>query len=114
MIKTILAAVVSLGTLSYASAAPVAPPATLQVVPDSARVIQVQHHRRRDYDRRRGDDHRRGDHDRRRGDDHRRTPRWMPGHHYNRAPAHWHRYHSRPRDWRRRGCVVVGPFWFCP
>ena len=26
----------------------------------------------------------------------------------------WHRYHSRPLGWRNRGCVAVGPIWFCP
>lgn len=26
----------------------------------------------------------------------------------------WHRYHSRPWGWRNRGCVAVGPIWFCP
>ncbi len=26
----------------------------------------------------------------------------------------WHRYHSRPYNWRARGCVVVGPVWVCP
>lgn len=26
----------------------------------------------------------------------------------------WHRYHSRPHDWRVRRCVMVGPLWMCP
>jgi hypothetical protein len=26
----------------------------------------------------------------------------------------WHRYHHRPHNWRGRGCVIVGPIWFCP
>jgi hypothetical protein len=50
---------------------------------------------------------------RRRGPD-RDRHRFTPGHRYDRAPSHWHRYHSRPRDWRRRGCIIVGPLWFCP
>lgn len=25
----------------------------------------------------------------------------------------WHRYDSRPYGWRNRGCVAVGPVWFC-
>ena len=25
----------------------------------------------------------------------------------------WNRYNSRPRGWRNRGCVAVGPIWFC-
>jgi hypothetical protein len=47
-------------------------------------------------------------------------------HHWNRRHWHgrshwrdhryrgWRRYHSRPWNWRARGCVVVGPVWFCP
>lgn len=26
----------------------------------------------------------------------------------------WRRYNSRPYNYRARGCVVVGPIWFCP
>jgi hypothetical protein len=26
----------------------------------------------------------------------------------------WHRYHSRPSNWRTRGCVALGPVWVCP
>ena len=26
----------------------------------------------------------------------------------------WHRYGARPWNWRARGCVIVGPVWFCP
>jgi hypothetical protein len=37
-----------------------------------------------------------------------------PGRHYDAPPYGWHRYHSRPWDWETRGCIVVGPFWFCP
>jgi Ni/Co efflux regulator RcnB len=40
--------------------------------------------------------------------------RYRPGHHYRSAPHGWHRYHRRPRDWQTRGCIVVGPVWFCP
>ena len=25
----------------------------------------------------------------------------------------WNRYNSRPDGWRNRGCVSVGPIWFC-
>lgn len=39
---------------------------------------------------------------------------FVPGRHYRSAPHGWHRYHSRPYDWRTRGCIVVGPIWFCP
>ncbi len=38
-------------------------------------------------------------------------------HHYDRRHDKyrgWHRYNKRPYGWRERGCVVVGPIWFCP
>jgi len=41
-------------------------------------------------------------------------PHYRPGYRYRSAPRGWHRYHARPRDWRTRGCVIVGPMWFCP
>lgn len=40
--------------------------------------------------------------------------RYRPGTRLRRAPSHWHRYDSRPGDWSTRGCVVVGPIWWCP
>jgi len=40
--------------------------------------------------------------------------RWIAGRRYDRSPPGWHRHGRRPHDWRRRGCVVVGPVWFCP
>lgn len=39
---------------------------------------------------------------------------YTPGGRYDRAPSHWHRYHARPHDWRTRGCIIVGPIWWCP
>lgn len=32
----------------------------------------------------------------------------------NRSYRGWNRYNSRPYSWRSRGCVAVGPIWFCP
>lgn len=26
----------------------------------------------------------------------------------------WNRYYSRPYGWRDRGCIAIGPIWFCP
>jgi hypothetical protein len=26
----------------------------------------------------------------------------------------WHRYNHRPSRWSNRGCVAIGPIWFCP
>lgn len=50
---------------------------------------------------------------------HKRDGGWHRGHrHWNndryRAYRGWHRYSSRPYGWRGRGCVSVGPIWFCP
>lgn len=52
--------------------------------------------------------------DDRRWRDRRPHHRYEPGRHYRHAPHGWHRHHHRPRDWYARGCVVVGPVWFCP
>ncbi|MBS0232006.1 MAG: hypothetical protein JSR99_00800 [Proteobacteria bacterium] len=35
------------------------------------------------------------------------------GYRHNRYRG-WHRYHSRPWNWRTRGCVALGPAWVCP
>jgi len=70
------------------------------------------------YDMHRGHDrdhHSRSDrHDRDRHDHDRHHSRYHAGGHYRSAPHGWHRYHSRPGDWRTRGCILVGPLWFCP
>jgi hypothetical protein len=39
---------------------------------------------------------------------------YRPGGRYRTAPHGWHRYGARPSNWQRRGCVIVGPVWFCP
>lgn len=43
-----------------------------------------------------------------------RRPHYVPGRRYHSAPHGWHRYHHRPGNWRTRGCILVGPVWFCP
>ena len=45
---------------------------------------------------------------------HTSRPHYVPGHRYHDAPRGWHRYSRRPHDWNRRGCILVGPLWFCP
>ena len=41
--------------------------------------------------------------------------RYTPGRRYDKTPSGWHRHGSRrPGDWRTRGCILVGPVWFCP
>jgi|SRR6185312_14400315 hypothetical protein len=39
--------------------------------------------------------------------------RYTPGRRYSHAPSHYRRYAHRPSDWRSRGCILVGPVWFC-
>lgn len=37
--------------------------------------------------------------------------------HWNRRhgpPPGWRRYDSRPWDYQTRGCLQIGPLWFCP
>ncbi|MFN0218659.1 MAG: hypothetical protein ACKVP4_07590 [Hyphomicrobium sp.] len=31
-----------------------------------------------------------------------------------RAPSGWRSYKYRPRDYRTRGCIIIGPIWYCP
>jgi hypothetical protein len=86
--------------LAPAGAAPVKTSVTLEPL-----TIQTQA-RRRDRDRRQ---------DMRRRDRRRDARRhYRAGRRYNRAPRGWHRYRSRPGHWRSRGCIIVGPVWFCP
>ncbi|MEQ1719290.1 MAG: hypothetical protein ABL907_25435 [Hyphomicrobium sp.] len=41
--------------------------------------------------------------------------RYTPGRRYKNAPPGWnHHGNRRPGNWRQRGCVTVGPIWFCP
>jgi hypothetical protein len=40
--------------------------------------------------------------------------RYAPGARLGAPPYGWRRYGARPYDWRTRGCIVVGPIWFCP
>lgn len=48
-----------------------------------------------------------------------RGDRWNRGNSWDRGDRryykyrNWNRYDSRPRGWRNRGCVAVGPIWFC-
>lgn len=53
-------------------------------------------------------DDRRGMQRHNRGDHH-----YTPGRRYKSAPSHYRRYAQRPHDWRSRGCILVGPLWFC-
>lgn len=39
---------------------------------------------------------------------------FRPGGRYSHAPKGWHRHSKRPAYWQTRGCIAVGPVWFCP
>jgi hypothetical protein len=40
---------------------------------------------------------------------------YRAGGRYKTPPKNWrHRYNKRPHDWNKRGCVIVGPVWWCP
>ena len=100
-IVTLAAALMISGfAVTAASAAPVAP--VKGVSQQTSHIIDVQYR----YDRR--DDRR----------DYRRSvappPRYRAGQRYKSAPRGYRRYDRRPGDWNRRGCVMVGPVWFCP
>jgi Ni/Co efflux regulator RcnB len=43
----------------------------------------------------------------------RRGQHYTPGRRYKSAPSHYRRYAHRPYNWRSRGCILVGPVWFC-
>ena len=43
-----------------------------------------------------------------------RRHRYAPGTRLRQAPPGYRRYGARPGNWRTRGCVQVGPLWFCP
>ena len=44
----------------------------------------------------------------------RHHPRYIAGRNYHSAPYGWRRYGYRPDNWSYRGCILVGPYWFCP
>ena len=85
------AAIVSLLAISSASAQPTA--AIVDGLKQSAATGIIQVEERRDRDRQ----------------------RFTPGRRYKNAPPGWNRHGDRrPGDWRTRGCIMVGPIWFCP
>ena len=93
----------AVASLLAASAASAQPPVSLLNGLDqstSPEIIQVQRRDRDDRD----DNARRGD-----------NRRFVPGRRYRETPPGWRRHgYRRPGDWRTRGCILVGPLWFCP
>ncbi len=45
---------------------------------------------------------------------HHKRNKYRAGGRYNKAPSNWHRFDKRPGDWQHRGCITVGPIWWCP
>ena len=87
------ARVLSFFSIATAQASPLtAPPLDLATATSPADLIQAQYRHR--------DSHRHHRYDRHRS---RRHP-----------PRGWRRFHHRPHDWRMRGCIAIGPAWFCP
>jgi Ni/Co efflux regulator RcnB len=91
--KFALAAAITLFAINGASATP---SVTTKPAASSSEIIQVQH-RRHAAPQHRGHRH-----------------HYVPGRRYSTAPRGWHRHARRPGDWRTKGCVMVGPLWFCP
>jgi hypothetical protein len=102
LIKPIIAAIaLSLLAVSSASALPAAgPKVNSKAIVSPLAVTQVQHKVRHKSRRSHGFS--------------RPAPRFVPGHRYHSAPHGWHRFSARPHNWRTRGCILVGPIWFCP
>jgi hypothetical protein len=103
MIKTILtAAVLVFGLTSAAHAAPVKPAASPNISASSDLVeIGKKYYNRKGKFRGpnyRGRNYYRGGY----------------GRNYYRAPKGWRSYSYRPFGWQRRGCIIVGPVWYCP
>ncbi len=99
---TLSAAMLALASFTPATAAPLAAPDRAAAHADGLTLVQYKDK----YDRRRYDGPRRNYDGPRRG--------YRAGHRYKHAPKGWHRYSSRPSYWQTRGCVIVGPVWFCP
>ncbi|WP_315786099.1 MULTISPECIES: hypothetical protein [unclassified Bradyrhizobium] len=92
-----LSAILLVGTVG-ASAAPMAAATTQsETAASPMRLAQRDH---RDRDGRWQHEQRRHHH---RGYERRHGP-----------PSGWHRYRYRPHDHHRRGCMQIGPAWFCP
>ena len=96
MIRSILAAlVVSLGFVSAAFALPAHVAAPSPANPTD--ILQV----KKDWK-----------HDDWKHDNWKHSNNW---HKYNKNKySGWHSYSYRPYGWANRGCVVVGPLWYCP
>jgi len=92
---SLAAAAIILATITSASAAPTAVSKSQLATSSVSSIVQIQHRRHA-------------------APPHAQHRRYVPGRRYGSAPRGWHRHGARPGDWQRRGCVMVGPVWFCP
>lgn len=105
MIKSILAAtVLAFGIVSAAQAVPVKPntPPNVSASSDLVEIGKKAYRGKGKYQgsKYRGHKYHRG--------------KYSAGRKYHRAPKGWRGYSHRPYGWYGRGCIVVGPLWYCP
>jgi hypothetical protein len=81
---------------TQASAAPLSKAAGATQSAAQSDVVQVRKYNNRNYKKRHN----------------RKAYNWRNDRRYYRYRS-WNRYGSRPYNWRSRGCVAVGPVWFC-
>ncbi len=91
---------------TQASAAPLGKAAGVTQGAAHADVIQVRDRNRNGIHDRRDRRNNNWRNDRRHYND------WRKDRRYYRY-RNWNRYGYRPYNWRSRGCIAVGPFWFC-
>jgi hypothetical protein len=101
MIKPILSAAALSLLMSTAAWAMPHDPAGAQLASDVVKVGKDGHDRN-DH----GQNHRWHGNQANRDYDH----RWDDGDDHYRS---WHQYSYRPDDWDERGCVSIGPVWYC-
>lgn len=95
MIKSILAAaILSLGVVSVALAFTPSP-ATSPQLSVASDVLQVKY---KGY----------------KGHKYNKYNKYKNSHRYSHAPKGWRSYNYRPYRWAHRGCVIIGPVWYCP
>jgi hypothetical protein len=104
--KTLMTmAVLALGGLMSTQAATAAPFARAAGATQGVAISDVEHVR----DQKRGVNK---SYKNRRGYRNRGYNNWRSDRRYYRY-RNYNRYYSRPYNWRSRGCVSVGPIWFC-
>ena len=107
MLKSIMtAAILSVGLATAAIALPASPGSQPSATSD---VIQI---KKGDWDNRGKWKKNKWSRNNHRNYGHSRN--YRKGYAYRSPPPGWNRYAARPWGWQRRGCVSIGPAWFCP